>query len=177
MFKTPDPEVVVYVGSWKGDQVQIWAWDLPDGALRQELGGDPGVYLMKGGQKCWIVDPATLQLIQASTGAVVRQVPAGGLAGVAPGPFISRLNVSAVPQSPPLDVPVQLTVTATDPVTNFPVAGDVNIDGARVGFTGQPFTYTFSDYASGWVTTVSYINTSYITTPIDFGFPPPEAPS
>ena len=53
-----------------------------------------------------------------------------------------------------------------------PVAGDVNIDGARVGFTGQPFIYTFSDYASGWVKTAGYI-----TTPIDFGFPPPEAPS
>ena len=58
-FRTWDPAVFVYVGSWNGDQVQIWAWDLPGGALRQELGGDPGVYLMKGGQKRWIVDPAT----------------------------------------------------------------------------------------------------------------------
>ena len=172
-FRTWDPAVVVYVGSWNGDQVQIWAWDLPAGALRQELGGDPGVYLMEGGQKRWIVDPATtLPLIQAYTGAVVRQVPAGGLLEIPIGPNISWLNVSAVPHPPPLDVPVQLTVTATDPVTNFPVAGDVNIDGARVGFTGQPFIYTFSDYASGWVKTAGYI-----TTPIDFGFPPPEAPS
>jgi hypothetical protein len=89
-----------------------------------------------------------------------------------PAAIASWLNVSAVPHPPPLDVPVQLTVTATDPVTNFPVAGDVNIDGARAGFTGQPFTYMFSDYASGWVKTASYI-----TTPIDFGFPPPEVPS
>ena len=32
-FRTWDPAVFVYVGSWNGDQVQIWAWDLPGGAL------------------------------------------------------------------------------------------------------------------------------------------------
>jgi hypothetical protein len=172
MFTIPDSRAAVYVGSWDGDEVQIWAWDLPDGALRQEQLGDPAVYLMEGGQKRWIADTATLHLIQGCTGAVVRQVPVGALADTPTGPYVSRLNVSTVPHPPPLNVPVQLTVTATDPVTNGSVTGDVIIDGATVGPTGQPFTYTFLGNSLGWATAASYI-----TTPIDFGFPAPEAPS
>jgi PASTA domain len=159
--------VVIYVGPWNGDKVQIWAWDLPDGALRQEL-GDPRVYLIQGGQKRWVVNPATLQQIQASTGRMVRPTAAGGLASVPSGPYIALLNVSTVPHPPPLNVPVQVTVTATDPVTDTAVTGDVNIDGSKVGTTGQPFTYTFRDYAHG-----SVVAANYVTTPIDFGFPPP----
>jgi len=51
------------------------------------------------------------------------------------------------------------------------VTGDVSIDGGAAGPTGQPFTYTFRDYAQGSVTAASYV-----TTPIDFGFPPPVVP-
>jgi PASTA domain len=165
-FTTPDPAVVVWVGPWQGDQVQIWAWDLPDGALREEV-GDPRVYLMQGGQKHWIVNPATLRQIQADTGRVVRLVPAGGLSSVPAGPYIAVLNVSTVPHPPALNVPVQMTVTATDPVTNTAVTGDVIIAGSKAGTTGQPFTYTFRGFAQG-----SVVAAGYITTPIDFGFPP-----
>jgi len=167
MFSTPDPAVVVYIGPWQGDQVQIWAWDLPEGALRQEL-GDPRIYLMQGGQKRWVVNPATLRQIQADSGRVVRPVAAGGLVNVPAGPYIALLNVSTVPHPPTLDVPVQMTVTATDPVTSAPVTGDVIIGGSKVGTTGQPFTYTFHGSPQG-----SVVAAGYVTTPIDFGFPPP----
>ena len=165
MFTTPNPAAVVYVGPWQGDQVQIWAWDLPDGALRQEL-GDAHVYLIQGGQKRWVVNPATLQQIQAGTGRVVRPVPAGGLVSVPTGPYIALLNVSTVPHPPALGVPVQMTVTATDPVTNAPVTCEVIISGNQVGATGQPFTYTFVGFTTG-----SVVASGYVTTPIDFGFP------
>ena len=167
MFTTPDPAVVVYIGPWQGDQVQIWAWDLPDGALRQEL-GDPRVYLIQGNQKQWVVNSATLRQIQADSGRVVRPVAAGGLVNVPAGPYIALLNVSTVPHPPTLGVPVQMTVTATDPVTKAPVTGDVMIGGSNVGTTGQPFTYTFHGSPQG-----SVVAAGYVTTPIDFGFPPP----
>jgi hypothetical protein len=168
-FTTPDPLTAVYVGPWNGDQVQIWAWDLPDGALRQEL-GDPRVYLMDGGQKRWVVNPATLRQIQTDTGRVVRPVPAGGLASVPTGPYIALLNVSAELHPLQLNVPVQVTVTATDPITNASVTGDVYLDGVKAGITEQPFTYTFRDYAQGLV-----VAPTYVPTPFSLGFPPPPA--
>jgi hypothetical protein len=166
-FTTPDPLVVVYVGAPNGDQMQIWVWDLPDGALRQEL-GDPRVYLIQGGQKRWVVNQATLQLIQETTGRIVRPVPAGGLGSVATGPYIAALDVTTTPHPPPLDIPVEITVSATDPVTQAPVTGEVLIAGAQAGTTGTPFSYTFTDYPQAVV-----VAAGYVTTPIDFGFPPP----
>src|SRR5215469_5042916 len=139
----------------------------PDGALRQEL-GDPRVYLIQGGQKRWVVNQATLQLIQETTGRIVRPVAAGGLGSVATGPYIAALDVTTTPHPPVLDIPVEITVSAADPLTQAAVAGEVFIAGAQVGTTGTPFSYTFTDYPQGEV-----VATGYVPTPIDFGFPPP----
>jgi hypothetical protein len=167
IVSTPDPVVVISVGSWDGDLVNIWAWDLPDGALRREI-SDSRVYLMQGGQKRWVVNQATLQQIQETTERIVRPVADGGLAGLATGPYIALLNVSTTPHPPPQNELVRVTVTATDPVTNAAVIGDVELNGSQVGTTGVPFEYTFAGYPQGW----SVVAASYLTTPIDFGVVP-----
>jgi hypothetical protein len=165
-FTAPDPLVVVYIGPASGDQVQIWVWDLPDEALRQEV-DDPRVYQITAGQKRWVVNQATLQLLQETTGRVVRPVAAGGLASVPTGPYLAALEVTTTPHPPELNVPVEVTVSAADPVTQAAVAGNVLIAGARAGTAGTPFTYTFTDYPQGMV-----VAAGYVPTPVDFGFPP-----
>jgi hypothetical protein len=167
LIATPDPAVTVFVGGWDGDLVNIWAWDLPDGSLRREV-SDPRVYLMEGGQKRWVVNPATLAAIEASSGRVVRPVADGGLAGVPAGPYVALLNVSTTPHPPAFDRNVVVTVTATDPVTNAPVTGAVEVGGTQVGTTGVPFDYTFIRFPQGW----QVIAPGYLPTPIDWGVVP-----
>jgi hypothetical protein len=167
LIATPNPAVTVFVGTWDGDLVNIWAWDLPDGSLRREV-SDPRVYLIQGGQKRWVVNPATLAAIEASSGRVVRPVADGGLAGVPTGPYIALLNVSTTPHPPARNQMVAVTVTATDPVTNAAVTGTVEVGGTQVGTTGVPFDYTFSVFPQGW----QVIAPGYLPTPIDWGFVP-----
>jgi hypothetical protein len=167
LLATADPAVTVWVGAWNGDLVNIWAWDLPDGSLRREV-SDPRVYLMEGGKKRWVVNPASLAAIEASSGRVVRPVANGGLAGVPNGPYIALLNVSTTPHPPARSRMVAVTVTATDPVTNAPVTGAVEVGGTQVGTTGAPFDYTFTGFPLGWQVSVP----GYLPTPIDWGFVP-----
>jgi hypothetical protein len=53
------------------------------------------------------------------------------------------LRTSCQPASMMLGRPQTFTVTAHDPQTNAPVAGNVLVNGVRVGPTGTPITHTF----------------------------------
>jgi hypothetical protein len=64
------------------------------------------------------------------------EVRTGGLTSVPTGPYVALLNVSTSPHPPSLNVPTQLMVTATDPVTGAAVSGDVDINGTKAATTG-----------------------------------------
>lgn len=63
------------------------------------------------------------------------------VSGLIPAP--STFTASCTPHPVKADVPQTLTVHAKDARTGAPVAGSVQINGATVGKTNQPFTYTF----------------------------------
>jgi hypothetical protein len=96
-------------------------------------------------------------------------------------PKLMLNQVSVTPYPVPVNRSVTITVQAVDMSTNYPVAGQVIVDGTVIGNTNAPINYTFKAkrklvstnpreweiiYPSGEVAA-----TGYPKVEIDFGFP------
>lgn len=145
-------------------------WDLPEGSIRKE-DSNPSVYLIQNGQKRWVTSPEALFAL-GKTWSDVRVVPDGALNAIPDGPNISALIVRVIPYPVPLNRPVTVTITATDPVTGSAVFGQVLINGRFVANTDTPFTYTFFRFPFWYPDISGVVNApDYLDSLIDFGFP------